>query len=106
MGPPVLRAAADTFAGKKRRLVEQFLKKRFFSFIRFTLMVFGLVRGRASLPAWGLFFPGSFENFVELASIQPDPPAVGAVIDFNTLALRQYEGGFFAGGTFHGASLP
>jgi hypothetical protein len=42
-----------------------------------------------------------FNDFVQFSAIQPNPATGGAIVDFNSLALRHYQIGFFAYGAFH-----
>lgn len=44
---------------------------------------------------------GTFDDFVQLAAIQPDPAAFGTVIDFNTLAVSHDQVCFHTNRTFH-----
>jgi hypothetical protein len=48
---------------------------------------------------------GTLDDLVELAAIEPDPAAIGAIVDFDPLALTHHQGHGCAGGTFHGGSF-
>ncbi len=47
-----------------------------------------------------LLWSGALNNFVQLASVKPDAPALGAIIDFNSLSFR-HDKGHIAYGTVH-----
>jgi hypothetical protein len=42
-----------------------------------------------------------FNDFVEFSSIQPDSTTSGTIVDFDPLALRHYQIGFFTYWAFH-----
>jgi hypothetical protein len=43
----------------------------------------------------------TFEQFVQLATVEPNTSASGAIIDFNTLPIGHHQGLVIALGTFH-----
>jgi hypothetical protein len=43
----------------------------------------------------------TFEQFVQLATVEPNSSASGAIIDFDTLPIGHHQGLVFALGTFH-----
>ena len=44
---------------------------------------------------------GTFNDFIQLAAIEPDPAAFGTIIDFNTLAVGHGQVCFHTNRTFH-----
>ena len=69
--------------------------------------VAGLIRKlRRGRRADGLSGGRTLDNLVKFPSVKPDTAALGAVIDFNSLAIGHNQVDGWADGTFHDAVPP
>ncbi|MEY3675421.1 MAG: hypothetical protein RJB47_2129 [Pseudomonadota bacterium] len=75
----------------------------FVAVVSVIVIVFGIVlRSWCRLRRRGADTGRTLQQFVELATVEPNTSASGAIIDFNTLPIGHHQGLVFALGTFHG----